>query len=142
MPILGDGSDENHLNVMLTSKRLMQNLANNGIHHIDGTYRITVHGFPLIVYGVSDQVGRFHPVCFMITSHETEEDFKFFYTGLVNLAESFDVEYDPEFLMQDACPASEKAVKFFFPEVIILMCYFHVKKNVRIIDFNLFSFRI
>ena len=49
MPIIGDGSDEDHLNIMLTSKRLMENLANNGIHHIDATYRITVHGFPLIV---------------------------------------------------------------------------------------------
>ena len=35
------------------------------------------------------------------------------------------------YIMQDACPASREAVFGFFPNVIILMCYFHVKKNVR-----------
>ena len=110
----------------------MENLSNNGIHHIDGTYRITVHGFPFLVYGVSDQVGRFHPVCFMITSHETIPDFFVFYESLIKLTESFEIEYDPEFIMQDACLASETSVLRFFPEVKILMCYFHVMKNVCI----------
>ena len=109
----------------------MENLSNNGIHHIDGTYRITTHGFPLIVYGISDQVGRFHPVSFMITSHETKEDFDLFYAGLIELAEIFDIEYDPEYIMQDACDASLNSIKEFFPEVIPLMCFFHVKKNVK-----------
>ena len=68
LPILGSGSDDDHLHIQITSKRLMENLSNNGIHHIDGTYRITTHGFPLIVYGISDQVGRFHPVSFMSPS--------------------------------------------------------------------------
>ena len=81
----------------------MENLSNNGIHHIDGTYRITTHGFPLIVYGISDQVGRFHPVSFMLTSHETQVDFDEFYKGLINLANFFNIEYDPEYIMQDAC---------------------------------------
>ena len=131
LPVLGNGSDSNHLNIQITSKRLMENLSNNGIHHIDGTYRITTHGFPLIVYGLSDQVGRFHPVSFMITSHEKEEDFDVFYQGLVNLAEFFDIEFDPEYIMQDACDASLNSILKFFPEVLPLMCYFHVKKNVK-----------
>ena len=43
-PIIGIGSDKNHCHIKITSKRLMENLLNNGIHHIDGTYRITTHG--------------------------------------------------------------------------------------------------
>ena len=109
----------------------MENLSNNGIHHIDGTYRITTHGFPLVVYGLSDQVGRFHPVSFMITSHETIPDFDIFYGGMVDLADLFDIEFDPEYIMQDACDASLNTVKRIFPEVKVLMCYFHVKKNVK-----------
>ena len=92
---------------------------------------ITTHGFPLIVYGLSDQVGRFHPVSFMITSHEAREDFDVFYKGLVELADFFGIEFDPEYIMQDACDASLNAILNFFPEVTPLMCYFHVKKNVK-----------
>ena len=33
--------------------------------------------------------------------------------------------------MQDACPASRNAILDSFPNVKFLMCYFHVKKNVR-----------
>ncbi len=131
-PILGNGSDNDHFHVHLTSKRLLENLSNNGIHHIDGTYRITTHGFPLVVYGISDQVGRFHPVSFMLTSHETIVDFEDFYQGLIGITESFDIEYDLEYIMQDACDASKIAVLKYFPNVKILMCYFHVKKNVLV----------
>jgi hypothetical protein len=128
---LGDGSDEKHLHICMTSRKLMSNIESKGVHHIDGTYRITIYGFPLIVYGVSDQCGVFHPIAYMITSHEKEEDFEHFYKGLIECAESLDLEYDPEFIMQDAQAASRSAVLKLFPNVNILMCYFHVKKNVK-----------
>ena len=38
--------------------------------HKDGTYKITIYGLPLVVYGVSDQYGQLHPISFMITNHE------------------------------------------------------------------------
>ena len=40
---IGDGSDENHLHICMTSKKLMSNIESEGIHHIDGTYRITIY---------------------------------------------------------------------------------------------------
>jgi hypothetical protein len=128
---IGDGSDENHLHICMTSKKLMSNIESEGIHHIDGTYRITIYGFPLIVYGVTDQCGQFHPVCYMITSHETEEDFNVFYEGLIQIADEMDLSYEPEFIMQDAQAAARSAAVNAFPDVKILMCYFHLKKNVK-----------
>jgi hypothetical protein len=53
----------------------MSNIEKSGVHHIDGTYKITTYGFPLVIYGVTDICGIFHPIAFMITSHETESDF-------------------------------------------------------------------
>ena len=106
-------------------------MEHKGIHHIDGTYKITSYGYPLVVYGISDQCGQFHPGAIMVTSHESEKDFVNLYEGLINLFDKFDIEFEPEYLMQDACPASRNAVLKFFPNVKILMCYFHVKKNVR-----------
>ena len=55
--ILGDGSDDNHFTIFLTSKSLLQNVERYGVHHIDGTYKITINGFSCIVYGVSDISG-------------------------------------------------------------------------------------
>ena len=80
---------------------------------------------------VSDSDGKFHPVSFMISSNETQQDFTVFYQGLINESEKLDINYEPELIMQDACPASRNAILDFFPNVKFLMCYFHVKKNVR-----------
>ena len=38
----------------------------------------------------------------MITSHETCEDFKHFLFGLAKVCEELDIEFDPEWTMQDA----------------------------------------
>ena len=115
----------------MTSKHLFSNIERNGVNHIDGTYKITRNGFPLVVYGVTDIQGHFHPICFFVSSHENESDYKCFYDGLIKLADLLDLEYNPEFIMQDAWRASFNADKFFFPDFEILMCYFHVVDNIR-----------
>jgi hypothetical protein len=74
---------------------------------------------------------KFHPVAFVVTSHETTEDFKNFYEALIDMCKTLKIKYKPVYIMQDACPASKEAILLFFPNVIIFMCYFHVKKNVR-----------
>jgi hypothetical protein len=35
-------------------------------------------------------------------------DFEHFYQGLISVTESFDIEYDLEYIMQDACDAPVK----------------------------------
>jgi hypothetical protein len=65
LPIIGEGTELNHLNIHVTSRFLMGNLSLSGVHHIDATYKITTYGFPLIVNGLSDAVGKFHPASFM-----------------------------------------------------------------------------
>ena len=52
---------------------LNNNLSLNGMHHIDATYKIKTYEYPLIVYGVIDAVGKFHPISFRISS----QDFNF-----------------------------------------------------------------
>ena len=81
------------------------------MRYISFFLRITTHGFPLLVYGISDQNGRFHPVNFMLTSHETRRDFDIFYEGMIKMCDIFDIDFDPEYLMQDAQDASEAAIR-------------------------------
>ena len=45
---LGDGSDKNHLNIMMTSKNMMSKCDFNGVFHIDGTYKLIKNRFPVM----------------------------------------------------------------------------------------------
>lgn len=129
--VLGDGSEEDHLMIFMTSKSLMQNVELEGLYHIDGTYKITIQGYPLVVFGVSDLHGQFHPIAFMLTSNEKEIEFSIFYEALKIESESLDLEFEPEFILQDAQQSSHNAALKSFPNVIILMCYWHMLENVR-----------
>ena len=59
----------------MTSISMMSKCANKGVFHIDGTYKLIQNRFPVMVFGVSDIAGEFHPIAYCITSHEKEEDF-------------------------------------------------------------------
>jgi hypothetical protein len=50
---------------------------------------------------------------------------------LIQIADEMDLSYEPEFIMQDAQAAARSAAVNAFPDVKILMCYFHLKKNVK-----------
>lgn len=131
--VLGNGSDQNHLHICLTTTKLLTNLDSNlpGCYHVDGTYKLIRNKFPLIVFGRTDKQNQFHLIAFCITSHEKEEDFFRFFQGLKKLAEDLDIEFDPAYLMQDACGASYNAIKSLFPDCEVLMCYFHVVLNCK-----------
>lgn len=128
--ILGDGKSE-PLHIMITSKSLINYLKERGVGHIDATYKIMTTGYSLVIYGVTDIRGHLHPVAFMITSKEQEEDFTYFYSGLQDLCQNMNLDYKPRFIMQDHCYASLNAAKNVYPSATVLMCYFHVKLNIR-----------
>jgi hypothetical protein len=130
-PIICKGSGSQHFRLLFSSKRLLQNVEHVGVFHVDGTYKITIQDFPLVVFGVTDLKGVFHPICFMITSHETEEDFYYMYHGLHIQCEIMELEWRPSFIMQDAQQSSYNAIKRLFPDVEVLMCYYHVTENIR-----------
>ena len=115
----------------MTSKRLMKNLGEVGVFHIDGTYKLMKNGFPTVVFGITDLSRRFHPICFYITSHEETSDFENFYMGLKDLAFLLKIDFNPEFILQDASSSSYNEAKKIYPTVTILMCYFHVMKNMK-----------
>ena len=74
---------------------------------------------------------QFHPIAFMISNQETEADFTHFFQSIVNLGEAMDIEVDPDYIMIDASDATYNAAAKVFPYSTILMCFFHVMKNVR-----------
>ena len=45
---IGEGSDKNHTYIMMSSKAMMLKVENNGVLHIDGTYKLIKNRFPVI----------------------------------------------------------------------------------------------
>ena len=131
IPIVGDGNPNNHLSIMMTSKALIKRVEETGVFHVDCTYKLIKNGFPVLIFGISDIKGQFHPIAYNITSHEDENDFANFFNGLKDLVGSLGLAFNPRFFMQDTCDASYNATKKCFPNVEILMCYFHVCENIR-----------
>ena len=83
--LLQNGSPTQHAHIMLTSVALIKRCEMKGVFHIDGTYKLVRNGFPVIVFGISDLQGTFHPIAFCITSNEEEVDFTEFYGGIISI---------------------------------------------------------
>ncbi|CAF0897848.1 unnamed protein product [Brachionus calyciflorus] len=114
--VIGTGTDDNHCYILLTTKKMLKFLDDNidnfpSIFHIDSTYKITKNGFPLLIFGRSDIKRQFYKIAFMMTSHEQEIDFIYFYENGSDA-------------MRNA------AITVFGEKVKILMCYFHIEYNV------------
>ena len=72
-----------HPRIYITSKKLMRNAEKHGVHHYDGTYKLSRNGFIVVVWGVTDIQGQFHPIAFALVSNEQESDFTDFFDGLL-----------------------------------------------------------
>ena len=139
----GTGSDLDHLIYNFTSRKFLRNLQDNNVeafirmYHIDGTHKCVANRFIVIVFGSSDINGHLHLISLSVFSHETEEDFKHFYFSLVQLCWNLNISFVPSFIMQDGANSSYNAAIDVFvnhnvaPSLIILMCWFHVKFNVK-----------
>ncbi|CAF0962907.1 unnamed protein product [Brachionus calyciflorus] len=66
-----------------------------------------------------------------ITSHESEQNFKRFYETLCSLCNMINIPFKPDYIAQDGCLASLNAINVFQNKALIVMCYFHVLKNVK-----------
>jgi hypothetical protein len=113
---LGAGTKKDPVHIMMTSRSLMENCnyLDKGVFQIDGTYRLTKNNYPWIVCGVVERRGKFHPITFMIANQVTEFEFTEFFEGLVDIANKMDIEFDPEYIMMDACDATYNAAKKVF----------------------------
>ncbi len=129
--MIQNGENMKQTHIMLTSKKLMSNCEKKGMFHIDGTYKLVKNHFPVVVLGITDLSGKFHPIAFCITSHEDTICFTEFYSGLLDLAGEMGIDFDPDFIMQDSWDASYVAASKAGLKATILMCYFHVIYNVK-----------
>ena len=115
---------------MMTCRAMMMKCENTGVLHIDGTYKLIKNRFQVMVLGITDIAGEFHPIAYCVTSHEKEEDFIAFFSAVKKLSTELELDFNPDFLMMDASDATYNAASKIFPNIMILMCYFHLMQNV------------
>ena len=135
----GDGSESSHFQLGLTSKTMLSRVQLNGMFHIDATYKIVKYNYPLIILGITDMERRFHPICYMFTSHEQQVDYDFFFDSLLAICKSFDLKFEPKFICTDAAAAIANSITTHFSvetspnfsNCVIIMCYFHLRMNIK-----------
>jgi hypothetical protein len=101
--------------------------------HADATYKLIWQGYPVLVVGTTDKIIQFHPFGLCICSNEQTADFVFLFEALkLGTAKVFNNQICPNTIVCDASPAIQNAFKQVFgEESVIVMCWFHMKKNVQ-----------
>ena len=93
--VLGTGAERDYFRICFTCIKLLSYVSYfqfyGGCYSIDGTYKITIENFVLVVFGRIDMNRKLHACAFMVTSHETKEDYEFFYSPLKQLC--FELNY-------------------------------------------------
>lgn len=100
--------------------------------HVDATYKIIWQGFPVLVVGTTDMHRAFHPIGVAVCTNEQERDFEFIFASVKDKIRSiFDSNFDPEYVIADAAAQIRNAGKKVFGiDIKIIMCWFHMHKNV------------
>ena len=87
--ILGTGADDDHFRVCMSSISLLTqcNIVQfyGAMYHIDGTYKILFENFLLVCFIRTVLHRQIHLIAFMLTSHETPDDYEFFYLSLYEI---------------------------------------------------------
>ena len=120
--------------VVFTSLKLLNRITefnNRGVYHLDATYKIIKHNFCLIGFGFTDLARHFYPVCYMFSSHETTVDYTRFFTEFLDIYNKASVSFKLAYMVIDASHSMANAIKKCFPDCVILMCWFHLKQNIR-----------
>lgn len=130
------GPEENDkwFRIFYSTKRLLRTAALSTVIHADGTYKMIVQGYPVLVVGVSDYAKHFHLSGLAICSSESTADYEFLFRSLKMGVELVTTEaFNPKILVADAAPAITNGFKNVFgvDEMIRINCYAHLMMNVN-----------
>ena len=97
--VFGDGSDANHFQIGFSTKALLAHIKTAQVYHIDCTFKVIKYFYPLLVFGCTYIDGKFHPISFMITSHEETKYFNHFFKPFNLIAkEVYSLIFNPRYI--------------------------------------------
>lgn len=121
------------INIAITTLRLLGLLKYSSNFHADGTYKLNINKFPILIIGCTDKLQRFLPIFFMISSSEQTSDYVFLFTELVN---KYRIFFNDEHHIQNFVADGAQAITSAYSEVFgrekrRCMCWFHMKTSVE-----------
>ena len=94
--------------VVVSSKKLLKKFSLTRRRAMDGTYKLLISGFPVLIYGVDDADGHFHPIAIALASNERGPDFNFVASSV---EDHVPTTADSIVLMSDAAPAIRNGLR-------------------------------
>ena len=85
----------------------------------------------MVSFGRSSINRKFYLVSLCLLSKEETDDYVRLFEAFKFLCKAFGVKCVINFLMQDVCKSESAAAAISLHKAIVLMCYFHVTKNVK-----------
>lgn len=133
---LGVGSEKAPFCVSMTCKAMLGTIKKLSswklpvVLHMDGTFKLTVNEFPVVIIGVTDAEQQLHVLSLSVVSHRNQQTYLRIVNGFKDVISKLlpDVTFAPNYIMTDAETAERVALKSVFPSAKPLMCYFHVVK--------------
>lgn len=119
--------------IFYSTKRLLQFATESDIIHIDGTYKIMIQGFPVVIVGVTDYAKRFHLCGLTICSSESASDYQFVFESLMHgVIMVTEQDLRPRAVMADASAAITRGLEDSFEDenIVRLNCFAHIMMNV------------
>ena len=125
--------------LVFSSKQLLNNIPLQALSGapkylcLDGTYKLTVLGYPLIVIGTQDINHKFKLLGVALSRHERAQDYQFVLESIKSAVKEFyQYDWEVDFVMSDASNAIHTAVKSAFENSYIHgMCSVHFYRNVE-----------
>lgn len=130
--------EQKFFRIFYSTKRLLKHVLQSKTIHADGTYKILVQGFPVLVVGISDQDNHFHLGGIAITSSEASDDFKFLFDSLQHgVTSAAGVDLKPDNLVADAAVPITRGFELAFGQPFKRVnCFTHVISNVEKRKYN------
>lgn len=120
---------------VVSTPTLLENASRMKILCADGTYKLNIHGYPVIVVGGIDIEQKFHAIAISVTTKEESSNYEFvFKTIRQTIVKLFQTDFKPEVLISDAARAIVNGFHAVFPDVTNaknVMCFFHAIKAMR-----------
>ncbi|RHZ32380.1 hypothetical protein DYB31_011804 [Aphanomyces astaci] len=122
--------------VGITTKALLRCMhrdPSSFVFHWDATYKINALAYPVLICGITDPSGNFHPVAFFLIGRESTDEYEWAMKQLMAVYETVVGScLQLHYVMADAALAPVGALKTLQPQLgikailkAILMCFYH-----------------
>jgi len=115
--IIGYNLNPDNFCMVFTSKHLLNNILRQAIVGstrylcLDGTYKLTVLEYPLLVFGTQDSSHKFKLLDVSLSRHERAEDYKFALELSLYTSTNFVLEYSAHFILEYSSNEKKKTSK-------------------------------